>query len=220
MKSKTTQRILSNHVLRSESLKGNKAIRLLALDYLFDDMSSGLDVSSQAGTISSLELFYEYSCLIKDAALNKAPWDSPWLTTLFQFEKIGEGIQIRPETALYEHHRTREPFPGRSTDIQELSALSLSREEFTRNLGVLLSERLRSRIAAKAPIMRNLRLFDPCIPLILHGTCRGDHSASHQLDDEWFNRRARFHLLHIMILENLHVSDPLVTFSGRIWSQR
>jgi len=43
MKSKTTQRILSNHVLRSESLKPNKAIRLLALDFLFDDVSSALD---------------------------------------------------------------------------------------------------------------------------------------------------------------------------------
>jgi hypothetical protein len=220
MKSKTTQRILSNHVLRSDSLKANKAIRLLALDFLFDDMSSALDVSSQTEMISSLELFYEYSRLIRDAALDKAPWDSPWLTTLFQFEKNGEGIQIRPETALYENHRTREPSPGRSTDLQELSALSLSREEFARNLRALLSERLRSRIPGKARIMLHLRLFDPCIPLVLHGSCRDDHSAAHQLDEEWFNRRARFHLLHILILENLHASDPLITFRGRIWNQR
>jgi hypothetical protein len=220
MKSKTTQRILSNHVLRSESLKSNKAIRLLALDFLFDDMSSALDASSQAGTISSLELFYEYSRLIRDAALDKAPWDSTWLTALFQFEKNGEGIQIRPETALYEDHITREPSPGQLTGLQEHFAVSLSREEFTRHLSMLLSERLRSRIAAKARILLRLRLFDPCIQLVLHGTCRGDHSASHQLDEEWFNRRARFHLLNIMILENLHAFDPLISFRSRIWSQR
>ena len=183
-------------------------------------MSSALDVSSQAGTISSLELFYEYSRLIRDVALDKAPWDSPWLTTLFQFEKNGEGIQIRPETALYDHHITRVPTLGQSTDLQDLSAVLLSREELTRNLSMLLSERLRSRIVAKARIMLRLRLFDPCIQLILHGTCRGDHSASHQLDEEWFNRRARFHLLHIMILENLHAFDPLVDFRSRIWNQR
>ena len=220
MKSKTTQRILSNHVLRSESLKPNKAIRLLALDFLFDDMSSALDVSSQVGTISSLELFYEYSRLIRDAALDKAPWESPWLTTLFQFEKNGEGIQIRPETALYDNHRAREHSPGQSTDLQELPAISLSREESTHNLSMLLSERLGTRIETKARILSRLRFFDPCIQLVLHGACRGDHSASHQLDEEWFNRRARFHLLHIMILENLHAFDPLVNFRSRIWSQR
>jgi len=220
MKSKTTQRILSNHVLRSESLKPNKAIRLLALDFLFDDMSSALDTFSQAATISSLELFYEYSILIRDAALDKAPWDSPWLTTLFQFEKNGEGIQIRPETALYEDHITREPSPGQLTDLREHFAVSLSREEFTRHLNMLLSERLRSRIAAMARTLLRLRLFDPCLQLVLHGTCHGDHSASHQLDEEWFNRRVRFHLLPIMILENLHAFDPLVNFPSRIWSQR
>lgn len=220
MKSKTTQKILSNHVLRSESLKPNKAIRLLALDFLFDDVSSALDVSSQAGILSSLELFCEYSLLIRDAALDKTPWDSPWLSTLFQFEKDGEDIRIKPETALYEDYRTREPFPSQSTEIQEPSAVSLSREEFTRNLSVFLSERLRSRIAAKARISLRLRLFDPCIQLVLHGTCRGSHSASHQLDEDWFNRRARFHLLHIMIVENLQAFDPLVTFRIRIWSQR
>ena len=220
MKSKTTQRILSNHVLRSESLKPNKALRLLALDFLFDEMSSALDVSSQAGTISSLELLYEYSRLIREAALDKAPWESPWLTTLFQFEKDGEGIQIRPETALYEDYMTRVPAPDQSADLEEPDAISLSREEFTRNLRMLLSERLRSRMTAKALILLGLRLFDPCIQLILHGTCRGDHSASHQLDEEWFNRRARFHLLRIMILENLHAFDPLVDFRSRIWRQR
>ena len=219
MKSKTTQKILSNHVLRSESLKPNKAIRLLALDYLFDDMSSALDVSSQAGIISSLELFYDYSRLIRDAALEKVPWDSPWLTTLFQFEKNGEGIRIKEETVLYEEYR---PSPGQSTDVQELSAISLSREDFTRNFNLLLAKRLQSRIEAMAREFLRLQLFDPCIQLVLNGTCRDDrdHSASHQLDGEWFNRRARFHLLRILILESLYAIDPLLDFPRRIWSQR
>jgi hypothetical protein len=220
MKSKTTQKILSNHVLRSESLRPNKAIRLMALDFLFDDMSSALDVSSQTGIISSLELFYEYSLLVRDAALDKTPWDSPWLSTLFQFEKDGEGIRIRPETFLYEDYITREPSPTQSVEHPEPPVTSFSREELTHNLSRLLSERLRSRIAAKDSKSSHLRLFDPCVQLILRGTCRGDHSASHELDEGWFNRRARFYLQHIMILDNLHVFDLVDDFPTRIKSQR
>jgi hypothetical protein len=226
MKSTTTQKILSNHVLRSESLRSNKAIRLLALDFLFDDMSSSLDVSSQTGIISCLELFNEYSLLIRDAALDKAPWDSPWLSTVFQFAKEGECICIRPDTFLYEGHRTRGPSQTRSKELLEPPAVSLSREDFTHDLSLLLSERLKSRIEDMDLIVANdcmlsrLRLFDPCIELILHGTCRRKHSATHQLDEGWFNRRARFHLQRIMILDNLHAFDPLGDSRSRIWSQR
>jgi hypothetical protein len=225
MKSTTTQKILSNHILRSESLKPNKAIRLLALDFLFDDMSSALDVSSQEGIISSLELFYEYSLLIRDAALDKTPWNSPWLNTLFQFGKDGEGIQIRPETFLYEDHSAGGLFLSQSKDL-EPQPVSLSREYFTHNVGLLLSERLRSRtevmdgILAEGHTSSRLRLFDPCIELVLHGKCHCKHTAAHQLDEGWFNRRARYHLLHIIILDNLHAFDPSSNFRTRIWSQR
>ena len=220
MKSTNNLKILSNHVLRSESLRLEKAIRLLALDFLFDDMSSALDVSSQAGIISSLELFYEYSLLIRDAALDKAPWESPWLSTLFQFEKDGEDIRIRPETFLYEDYRTRGPSPSQSVENLEPQAVSLSREELSHSLSRLLSERLKSRISAKDRISSRLRLFDPCIQLVLYGTCRGDHSASHELDEDWFNRRTRFHLQHIMILDNLHAFDLEDDFPSRIRNQR
>lgn len=219
-KSTNNLKILSNHVLRSESLRLEKAIRLLALDFLFDDMSSALDMSSQAGIVSSLELFYEYSLLIRDAALDKTPWDSPWLSTLFQFEKDGEGIRIRPDTFLYEDYRTRGPSPSQSVERLEPPAVSSSREELTHNLSRLLSERLKSRIADKDLISSHLRLFDPCIQHVLHGTCRGDHSASHELDEGWFNRRVRFYLQHIMILDNLHAFDLADDFPARTKSKR
>jgi hypothetical protein len=228
MKSTTTQKILSNHILRSESLRPDKAIRLMALDFLFDDMSSALDVSSQTGIVSSLELFYEYSLLIRDAALDKTPWESPWLSTVFQLEKDGEGIRIRTDTFLYEDYRTRRPFPKRSKEHLEPPAVSLSREDLTHNLTLLLSERLKFRIedvdlmVAEDNMSSRLCLFDPCIELVLHGACpsRGRHSAAHQLDEGWFNRRARFHLLYILILDNLYAFDPLGNFSSQIWSQR
>jgi hypothetical protein len=183
-------------------------------------MSSALDVSSQTGVVSSLEHFYEYSLLIRDAALDKTPWDSPWLRTLFQFEKDGEDIRIRPETFLYENYRTRGPSPSQSVENLEPQTVSLSREELFHNLSRLLSERLKSRISAKDRITSRLRLFDPCIPFVLYGTCRSDHSFSHELDEDWFNRRARFHLQHIMILDNLHAFDLEDDFPSRIRSQR
>jgi hypothetical protein len=189
----------------------------MALDFLFGDMSSALDVSSQTGIISSLELFHEYSLLIRDAALDKTPWDSPWLSTLFQFERDGEGIRIRPDTFLYEDYITTRT---QSVEHLEPPTALLSREELTHNLSRLLSERLKSHIAAKDSRSLHLRLFDPCVQLILHGTCRGDHSASHELDEGWFNRRARFYLQHIMILDNLHGFDLADDFPTRIKSQR
>lgn len=226
MKSKITQTILSKNILRSESLKTEKAIRLMALDFLFDDMSSALDVSSQIGALSSLELFYEYSLLMRDAALDKAPWDSSWLNTLFQFEMDGEGIRIRPESVLYEDYRTRAPFSIRLKKLQEPPALTMSREDFTHHLNLLLSERLKSRIEAmdrilaKGPVSFRLRLFDPCIELVLHGKCDDNHPTAHELDESWFNRRARFYLQRIMILDNLYAFDHLGNFDSRIRGQR
>jgi hypothetical protein len=223
MKSTNTQKILSNHILRHESLRLDKAIKLLALDFLFDDMSTALDVSSQTGIVSSLEHLYEYSLLIKDAAMDKTPWDSPWLSKLFQFEKDGEDIRIRPDTFLYKDYETRSLSSSQSVEhmeSREPSAVSLSREEFTQSLRQLLSERLASRIRAKDRISSRIRLFDPCIQLILYGACRGEHSASHELDQGWFNRRARFHLQHIMILDSLHAIDLADDFRARMRSQR
>ena len=224
MKSTNTQKILSNHVLRHESLRLDKAIKLLALDFLFDDVSTALDVSSQTGVVSSLEHFYEYSLLIKDAALDKTPWVSPWLSKLFQFEKVGEDIRIRPDTLLYKDYETKRQSSSQSVEqleSREPSAVSLSREEFILCLRRLLSERLTSRVRAKDRISESsrIRLFDPCIQHILYGTCRGDHTASHELDEGWFNRRARFHLQHIMILDNLHAVDLADDFPARIKSQ-
>ncbi len=186
-------------------------------------MSSALDVSSQTGIVSSLEHFHEYSLLIKDAALDKTPWDSPWLSKLFQFEKDGEDIRISPNTFLYEDYEKRVYSSSQlveQLESREPSAVSLSRDEFINSLRRLLSERLRSRIWTKDHISSHVRLFDPCIQFILYGTCRGEHSAAHDLDDGWFNRRARFHLQHIMILDSLHAFDFVDDFPTRIKSQR
>lgn len=184
-------------------------------------MSSAFDTSSQTGVVSSLELFYQYSLLIRDAAVDKAPWNSPWLSTLFQFEKDVEGVRIMPGTFIYENYKSRGSSLGQSEeDNPEYLVISLSREEFTQNLSRLLAERLYSRIKHKDRVVSRMHLFDPCIQQAIYGSCRSGHSACHQLDEAWFNRRARCHLQHIMILDNLYAFGLLDDFPARVWSQR
>ncbi|KAI0247856.1 hypothetical protein BJV78DRAFT_1285222 [Lactifluus subvellereus] len=178
MRSTNTLKILSNRVLRCDGL--DKAVKLLAFDYFFDNMSLALDV---------------------DAALDKAPWKSSWLSTLFQFKEDGKSIWIQGGTFL--HEAFVKGGPSQSTERREPAAVSQPRKEFVNNLSRLLSERLYSRIKDKDRILSRLSVFDPCIQLVLRGTCHEEDPASHQLDEAWFNRRVRFHLQQIMILDNL-----------------
>ncbi|KAH8984684.1 hypothetical protein EDB92DRAFT_2117028 [Lactarius akahatsu] len=205
--STTSQKTLADHILHCNPL--DKVLKLLALDFYFDDMSSALDVSSQSGFLSSLQLFHEYSLLMRDGALDKAPWNSPWLCTLFQIERYGEKVRIKRGTLLYEHC-TR----GGSSRPKE--QIKLSRQMFSKSLNRLLWERLNTRISEKDRVSSSLSLFDPCIQPrpILHETCCSDH-----LDEGWFNRRVRLHLQHMMILDNLHAFE-LTKGPERMESQR
>ncbi|KAH8984682.1 hypothetical protein EDB92DRAFT_2117025 [Lactarius akahatsu] len=205
--STTSQKTLADHILHCDPL--DKVLKLLALDFYFDDMSFALDVSSQSGFFSSLQLFHEYSLLMRDGALDKAPWNSPWLCTLFQIERYGEKVRIKRGTLLYEHC-TR----GGSSRPKE--QIKLSRQTFSKSLNRLLWERLNTRISEKDHVSSSLSLFDPCIQPrpILHETCCPDH-----LDEGWFNRRVRLHLQHVMILDNLHAFE-LTKGPERMESQR
>ncbi|KAH9017008.1 hypothetical protein EDB85DRAFT_2017856 [Lactarius pseudohatsudake] len=217
--STTSRKTLASHVLRCDPL--DRASKLLALDLYFDDMSSALDVSSQSGIISSLHLFHEYSLLMRDCALDKAPCDSPWLCTLLQIEEDGEDVRMKPGTFLYEScMRDDSSQPEEQSEVQH-SAMSdlLTREKFSENTNRLLWKRLNTRISEKDRLSSRLSIFDPCIQFTLHRTCRLEHSASHCLDESWFNGRVRFHLQQVMILDNLHAFGR-TEFPERIKSQR
>ncbi|KAI9436977.1 hypothetical protein H4582DRAFT_2058436 [Lactarius indigo] len=212
--STTSRKTLANHILRCDPL--DKGFKLLALDLYFDDMSSALDVSSQSGIVSSLHLFYEYSLLMRNAALDRAPWDSPWLCALFQIETDGEDVRTKPGTLVYDSMRSDSSL---AEELPEHSAVSLSHEGPSERLNRLLWERLDTRISKKDRMSSRLSLFDPCIQLTLHGSCRLDHTASHHLDEGWFNRRVRFHLQQVMILDNLHAFGR-TDFPERVKKQR
>ncbi|KAH9065003.1 hypothetical protein EDB87DRAFT_1574726 [Lactarius vividus] len=217
--STTSRKTLASYILRCDPL--DRASRLLALDLYFDDMSSALDVSSQSGIVSSLRLFHEYSLLMKDGALDKAPWDSPWLCMLLQIEGDGEDVRMKPGTFLYEGYmRADSPQLEEQLEVQHSAVSdSLTREKFSENANRLLWERLNTRISEKDRLSSRLSIFDPCIQLTLHRTCRSEHSASHCLDESWFNGRVRFHLQQVMILDNLHAFGR-TEFPERMKSQR
>lgn len=65
-------------------------------------------------------------------------------------------------------------------------------------------------------------IFDPCFNISLNGRCTVQHSkpVAHQLDQAWYNRRVRLHLLQIEIL---HVSQHIPhadDFRDRVVQQR
>lgn len=174
----------------------------MALDFYFDDMSLALDVSSQCGILSSLQNFYQYSLLMRDAALDKAPWNSSWLCALFQFENHGEKVWMKSGTLVYEHYKRGN---SSATTVQAKNSayiIKVSRAQFRKNLRCLLWERLNTRISEKDIVSLSRSLFEPCIQPTVHETCPSHH------DEASFNQRIRLHLKYVMILDNLYAFDP------------
>lgn len=216
--SATSRKSLASDILCGDPLDPlYRAFKLSALDLYFDDMPSALDVSSQSGIVTSLHLFHEYSLLMREAASDKAPWDSTWLCTLLQIERDGEDIRTKPETLMYSDSTQGDS--SRPEGQPEFSAVSVSREKFSETLNRSLWERLNTRVSEKDRISSHLSIFNPCIQLTLYGTCRSDHSVSHHLDEPWYNRRVRLRLQQIMILDNLYAFGR-TEFKERIKSQR
>jgi hypothetical protein len=209
--STTSRKTLIDYILHSGAR--DKAFKLLALDFYFDDMSLALDVSSQSGILSSLQLFYQYSLLMKDAALDKAPWDSPWLCALFQIERCGEKVRMKPKTAIYEHYKRGSSSTTKVHPKNSARLTKFSREGLCQSLKGLLWERLNTRISEKDRVSSSLSLFDPCHQPALHGTCCSPH------DETLFNQRVRFHLQHVVILNNFHAIG-LTETPKRMESQR
>ena len=196
----------------------DKAIELLALDYLFDDLWPILNCSSRSDAISALRLFHRYSALIKEIVLNKTPWKLPWVCALFQVKEHDGQIQVIPATFLYEGSAIAKN--RQSTDQPEVL---LSRVEFGDNLRRLLSERLHTHVMTADNISSGLSIFDPgflCASRWSDGKGHEGYSASHQVGDSWFSQRLRFHLLRIIILDNLHAISRVDGFRSRIRAQR
>ncbi|KAH9075550.1 hypothetical protein EDB83DRAFT_2549245 [Lactarius deliciosus] len=204
--SMTSRKTLVNHILRSDPFDPfDKGFKLLALDFYFDDMSTALDVSSQSGIVSSLHLFHEYSLLMRDAAFDKAPWNSPWICTLFQIERDGEDIWTKPGTFMYEDSlQSDSPRPER---LSEYSTVSLSREKFSESLNRLLWEQLNARNSEKDRISLSMGSVVWIIRPPIISTKAGSIEE------------VRFHLQQVMTLDNIHAFGR-TEFPERVNKQR
>ena len=133
---------------------------------------------------------------------------------MFQIKEEGKHIRIVPETFLYE----RRSATTQNSNSADKSGALLSHKEFQENLRMLLSDHLRTRLMeADDTIMSHLSIFDPDVQCASDGKRHKDHAAT---GGGWFSERLRFHLLRIMILDNLHVFSKIDNFHSRICSQR
>ncbi|KZV65378.1 hypothetical protein PENSPDRAFT_614150 [Peniophora sp. CONT] len=101
--------------------------------------------------------------------------------------------------------------------------LCLSRPDLIDFIRSALSRYLKCLIDSEHAVLKSrAHIFDPCFNASLHGHCTVQHSkpVAHQLDQAWYNRRVRLHLLQIEIL---HVSQHIPhadDFRDRVVQQR
>ncbi|VDB86827.1 unnamed protein product [Peniophora sp. CBMAI 1063] len=71
-------------------------------------------------------------------------------------------------------------------------------------------------------IKKRSHIFDPCFNISLHGRCNVQHSRpfAHQLDQAWYNRRVRLHLIQIEVLHISHHIPHAEEFRERVTQQR
>lgn len=180
----------------------DKAVKLFALDCLFDDISIIVGNSPQHDAPSTLDLFHQYTLIMTEAASERSPWEVPWLCALFQFKKKdGDGvhIDIRRGTFLFNH-------------LQASKALgdggSLLLGEFVRNMKRVLVDRLRTRTLKEDRVFAKLSSFNPYIRFVPHENGQRSRSGPRQDNGNWFNHRVGVHLHRIMILDTLYGIGP------------
>lgn len=175
----TSQNNIVEFLLNHHGL--DKAIGLLALDYLFEDLWPILNCSSRLDAILALRLFHWYSALIKEVASNKAPWKFPWVCVLFQVKEDSGQIRIMPATFLYEGSAVT-----KNSQSMDYPNVLLSQVEFGNNLRRLLSEHLHAHVMDVDGISSGLSIFDPGFISASRWSnkkCHEGHSASYQVSD-------------------------------------
>jgi hypothetical protein len=192
--------------------KVDKAVKLFALDCLFDDISIIVDNSPQHDAPSTLDLFHQYSLMMREAASERSPWEIPWFRALFQFKKDGGGVRIdiRRGTFLFNHLHA-------SKTLGDAGG-SLLLGEFVRNMKRVLVDRLRTRTLKEDHIFAKLSLFNPYIRFVSDEN--GQRSSPRQDNGNWFNHRVQVHLQRIMILDTLYGIGPEGSPSARMKYQR
>lgn len=178
----------------------DKAMKLFALDCLFDDISIIVGGNSpQHDTPSIMDLFHQYSLMMREAASERSPLEVLWYCALFQFKKKdrdGVRIDIRRGTLLFDHLQARK--------TSAVAGGSLLLREFVRNMKCVLVDRLHARTLKADRNFAKLPLFNPYIRFASEEKGHRRPPGPRQDYGNQFNQRVQVHLRWIMILDTLY----------------
>jgi len=177
----------------------DKAVKLFALDRLFDDISIVVGDSPQHDALSILDLFHQYSLMMREAASERSPWEVQWLRALFQFKKDGERMDIRRGTFVFDHLQANKTLGD--------AGGSLLLSEFVRNMKRVLIERLWTRTLKEDDLgFAKLSVFNPYLQFVSDKNGQRSCPGPRQERGNWFNHRVRVYLQRIMILDTYGIS--------------
>lgn len=176
----------------------DKAVKLFALDRLFDDISFIVGDSPQQDALSILDLFHQYSIMMREAASERSPWEVPWLCALFQFKKDEVRIDVRRGTFLFDHLKANKTLGN--------AGGSLLLGEFVRNMKRVLIERLWTRTLKEYRGSAKLSVFNPYLQFVSDKNGQRSCPGPRQDHGNWFNHRVRVHLQRIIILDTYGIS--------------
>jgi hypothetical protein len=168
------------------------AVKLFALDGLFDDISIIVGDSTQHDVPLILDLFSQYSLMMSEAASKRSPWEVPWLCALFQFKKKDKEIRIDIRRRTFLFNRVQ------ASKTTGNAGGSLLLGEFVENMKRMLEDRLRTRTLKKERIFAKHSVFNPYIWFV---SDENGQTCSRQDNGNWINHKVRVHLQRIMILD-------------------
>ncbi len=181
--------------------KVDKAVKLFALDCLFDDISIIVSNSLQHEALSTLDLFRQYSLMMREAASEGSPRDSPWLHALFQFTTTdGMHTDIQRGIFLFDHLQANKTLGD--------AGRSLLLGEFVRYMKRVLVDRLFTRTMKEESIFAELSFFNPYIWSDPNENGQRSRPAPRQDNGNQFRDRVQVHLQRIVILDTLYGISP------------
>ncbi|THH16781.1 hypothetical protein EW146_g3907 [Bondarzewia mesenterica] len=205
----------------------NKPAALLCLDHLFDDLDQ-LETSTQLQAVFSLSLFYAYACLMSEVIMHEKPWASDSIRKLFALERdpVSED-QLTIHSGTFVAYVLSKDGVQPSRINSDPDALQIPNWQLPRTLRKSLTTRLQAKTLDENQRVSVVDVFNPCVDGDTFGHCRKPHChLVHQIDVQWFNRRVRFHLQQISIV-NIIQSLPFSDFAfvtrmqqRRLWLDR
>ncbi|KAI0042889.1 hypothetical protein FA95DRAFT_510755 [Auriscalpium vulgare] len=202
---------------RAKALVGRdtpRAVLIMSLDFIFDDWSH-VDLDTEVAVLFSQQRCITYAYGIHLLALDKMPWNSVLVRTLFGVRRRNEDlVTLIPGTFLYDR------IPWNEENIATGNAVP--NRVFADTLRRALSERLQLRVKKLEEICARVSFFNPCLRKLFSGHCDTQHfpPRAHQVDEAWYHRRILFHLQIIVIVHYLHVMPYGEDFVSRIKMRR